>query len=112
MMEKPFFSSMFDFTFTAFITTRVIKLIFGLAIFFSGLLALMLVVSAFQTHASFGVLVLLISPLLFLFYVAAARVALELVIVIFRIHEDIARMAPPAETAAPPPPPGPAAGEV
>jgi hypothetical protein len=112
MADRPFFSSMFDFTFTAFITTRVIKLIFGLAIFFSGLLALMLVVSAFQTHASFGVLVLLVSPLLFLFYVAAARVALELVIVIFRIHEDIARMAPPAAEGPPPPAADPTAGEV
>jgi hypothetical protein len=93
MSEKSFLGALFDFSFTQFITTRVIPVIYGLAIFFSGLIALTIVVSAFRMHASLGVLVLLVSPLLFLLYVAAARVSLELVIIVFRIHENIGRMA-------------------
>lgn len=88
MAEKPgFFGSLFDFSFTEFVTTKVIKLLYALAIFLSGLTALYLVISGFRGGAAAGVLAVLIAPLVFLFYVIAVRVWLEVIIVLFRIAD-------------------------
>lgn len=86
MAERSFFGKLFDFSFTEFITTDIIKILFGLAIFFSGLGALMIIISGFRINALLGILFLLLSPLVFLLYVMASRVALEVVMVLFRIE--------------------------
>lgn len=102
MNEKSFFGAMFDFSFSEFITTRIIKVLYGLAIFFCGLGVLVCIISAFRIQSFAGVLMLLVSPLLFLLYVAAARVGLELVMVIFRIAENTEHLAPGERTGAQP----------
>jgi hypothetical protein len=127
-MQKGFFESLFDISFTSFITTKIIKFLYVLALIVIGLIALVFVVSAFSRSAGLGVVVLFIfAPLLSLLYIVYARVTLELIIQIFRITELLrdqnqlqrtafagagwlppAAGAPPQAAPAPQPPPTPA----
>ena len=91
---KGFLEALFDFSFTSFITSRIVKLLYGLSIGWAALLALWLIVGGFNVSSGAGVFTLLIlAPLVFLLVVAYARVMLELVIVIFRIAEHVAQIA-------------------
>ena len=108
MAEKGFLGSLFDLSFTEFITTRVIKALFILAIIVAAIAAVVIIVSGFVSGALSGIAMLVISPILFLVYVILARVWLELVIVIFRIAENTGRLAEQGPGAAAPtsePPP-------
>jgi len=100
MAEKGFLGSLFNLSFTEFITTRVIKVLFILAIIFAAIAALVMIVSGFAGGVLSGIVLLIISPILFLVYVILARVWLELVIVIFRIAENTGRLAEPSPGAA------------
>lgn len=92
--KRGFFSQLFDFSFTQFITTRIIKVLYGLAIFFAAAIAVVGIVGAFSESAVAGSVLLVLSPLWLLLCVVFARVMLEIVVVMFRIAEhvgDIAR---------------------
>jgi hypothetical protein len=91
--SKGFFASLFDFSFTQFITTKIIKFLYLLGMLVAGLFALFVIVSAFSTSALWGVVGLILSPLVFLLYVILVRVWLEIVIVIFRIAEHTGEIA-------------------
>jgi hypothetical protein len=89
-----FFNSLFDFSFTDFITSKIVKLLYGLSIVASGLIALFLIIVGFNISTGFGVVMLLIvAPLVFILSVIYARVLLEIIIVIFRIAENAAEIA-------------------
>jgi Domain of unknown function (DUF4282) len=88
MPERNFLSSLFDISFTSFITTRIIKVVYVITLVLIGLAALVFVVAAFAESPAGGIFVLLIvAPLVSLLYVIYARVLLELVMAIFRIME-------------------------
>jgi hypothetical protein len=82
-----FVKALFDFSFSEFVTTKIIKILYGILMFFAGLLVLGIIVGGFYQSVLRGILALIVSPLLFLLYIIIARVWLELVIVIFRIAE-------------------------
>ena len=103
MAEKGFLGNLFDLSFTEFITTRVIKVLFILAIIFSAIAAIAIIISGFVGGALQGIVLLVILPILFLVCVILARVWLELVIVIFRIAENTGRLAEQGQGAAAPP---------
>lgn len=89
-----FLSSLFDLSFTNFITPKLIKVLFVISIVLAGLGALAVVGSAFMSSAIAGIFALLIvAPILFLFYVIYARVMMEVLIVIFRGSEHLAEIA-------------------
>ena len=88
-----FFASLFDFSFTEFITTKLIKFLYGLGMLLAGLMAVGLIIAGFASHWAVGLLALVLSPLIFLLYVIAVRVWLELVIIVFRIAEHTAEIA-------------------
>jgi len=120
MEEKGFFGSLFDISFTSFVTVRLIKVIYVITLVLIGLAALVFVVAAFADSVGTGVFVLVIvAPLVSLLYVIYARVLLEIVIAIFRIAENtggtvslLRAQASGAPVAPPPPPPEPPAGSV
>jgi hypothetical protein len=92
--SKGFFQSLFDFSFTAFITTKIIKILYGLSMVCAGLVALFVIIMGFNDSPSSGVLALLIgAPLIFLLIVIFARIYLEFMIVVFRIAEHAAEIA-------------------
>ncbi|MGH7321537.1 MAG: DUF4282 domain-containing protein [Candidatus Rokuibacteriota bacterium] len=95
-MQQPagFFQSLFDFSFTVFVTSKIIRLLYALSIVGAALVSLSWIVGSFMASPAFGVLVLLVgAPLFFLISIIYARVLLEIIIVIFRISENIAEIA-------------------
>ena len=89
-----FFQALFDFSFTDFVTSKIIKLLYGLTIFFAAIIALIIIIAGFSAHPGAGILALLIvAPLIFLISVIYGRVLLEIIIVIFRIAEHTAEIA-------------------
>ncbi len=83
---------LFDMSFTEFVTTRIIRVIFIIAIVLAVFSTIAVIGAAFSTGTGWGVLALLLSPLIFLLYVLAARVWCEIIIVVFRIAENTGRL--------------------
>jgi len=92
-LQKGFLASLFDFSFTEFITVKIIKILYGIIIFFAGLGVLYFIVSGFRLSVAMGILYILLSPVIFLLNVILARIWLEIVIVIFRIAENTQKIA-------------------
>ena len=88
-MAKGFVGSLFDLSFKSFITPKLIQVIYIILIVIAAIMTLGLIVSSFSQGAVAGIIALLLSPIIFLIYVLFARVYLELVIVLFRIYEEI-----------------------
>jgi hypothetical protein len=91
--QKGFFGALFDLSFSDFITTRLIKILYVLAIVLCGLGALAMIIMGFSESAGLGILLLVLSPIVFLLYVIMARVWLEIIIVVFRIAENTQTLA-------------------
>jgi hypothetical protein len=115
MEAKGFFGALFDYSFSSFITSRIIKVLYVLTTIVVGLWTLVIILVAFKASSAFGIFALLIGgPILFVIMMIYARVTLELLIVIFRIHENVHEINQRAGGAvgnpvASPPPPEPAA---
>lgn len=77
--------SLFDLSFAEFITPRVIKVIYVIAIILAGLGTILLVLNGFRIGIGRGILHLVLAPIVFLLYVLAARVWCEIILVVFRI---------------------------
>ena len=88
-----FLSALFDFSFSEFVTTKIIKILYGILIALAVVAAFVAIIAGFIDSAWQGILMLILSPFLFLLYVIMARVWLELVIVIFRIAENVGEIA-------------------
>ncbi len=91
--QAGFFQALFDLSFSEFITTRIIKVLYILAIIVVGLFALVFFLGM-ATRGVAGLIVgLIVAPLLFLLYVIVTRVWLELIMVIFRIADHTRQIA-------------------
>ena len=111
--DEGFFSALFDLSFTSFITTKLIKVIYILAMVGIALSALAIIIGGLVdggANAFFG----LVGGILWFFLgIVYVRVLLEFVIVVFRIGEHTATMshalgggaAPSAPWSTPGPPP-------
>lgn len=87
---KGFIASLFDFGFTSFVTTKVVKVLYVLIMALLALGTLGFVISAFAVKPILGIFVLVIvGPILFFVYLAVWRIFLEILIIIFRIAEDL-----------------------
>ena len=94
MEGKGFFGRLFDLSFNEFITTKIIKVLFVIAIIFSAIGGLAIMFGMFASKSFFGVVGgLILGPVLFLVYVILARVWMEVLIVLFRIAENTAKIA-------------------
>lgn len=123
MQQKGFFQSLFDLSFSSFITTKIIKVLYVIAIILTAIAALGYIIWAFTESVGFGlVMLIVVAPLVSLLYIIYARVFLEILIVIFRIMETNtelvhlqrqatagppAQVPPPQPPQTPPPPPTP-----
>jgi hypothetical protein len=88
--SKGFFRALFDFSFTSFVTTKIIKVLYVLILVLAVVSALVYTIIAFRVSAGFGILTLVIGDPLFIIIVMAFwRLVLEAFIVVFRISEDI-----------------------
>ena len=90
---KGFIGALFDLSFTSFITTKIIKVLYIIAIILGGIYALVLIGAGFTAGTMAGLGALIVSPLVFLLFVIGARIYMELVIVIFRGAESLGEIA-------------------
>lgn len=93
MQDKGFFGALFDLSFSEFVTTKLIKILYILLLI---LIAIGLVVGLISSLITMfsrggffpGLLGLIFAPIGALIWVIMARVWMELIIVIFRIAEN------------------------
>ena len=88
MGNRGLLGSLFDISFTEFITPRIIKILFVLAIIAAGIAALVALIGGIARGGFDGFFMAILSPASFFLYVVAARVWLELIMIIFRIAEN------------------------
>jgi uncharacterized membrane protein len=93
METKGFFASLFDLSFSSLVTPKIITIIYVITLIGIGLIAILFTISAFSTSSGFGaVTLLIIAPIMSLFYIVYARVFLEFFIAIFRMAETNAEL--------------------
>jgi hypothetical protein len=89
-----FFASLFDLSFTSFVTVKLVKVLYVLAMVVIGLISVLQLIGALIAgDAAFLVASLVVVPLVALLALVYTRVLLELVMVLFRIGEDVGRAA-------------------
>ena len=87
---RGFLSSLFDFSFTSFVTTKIIRVLYVLILILVALSAFIFTISAFRLGTLTGLLTLVIGDPLFIIIVMAFwRIVLESFVVRFRIAEDV-----------------------
>jgi uncharacterized membrane protein len=90
MQAKGFFASLFDYSFSSFITSKIVKVLYVLTTIIVALWTLVLILLGFRASSGAGVLMLVVGgPLFFVITMIYTRVVLELLIVIFRISENV-----------------------
>jgi len=87
-IEKGFFASLFDFSFKEFITLKLLKILYILAMIINGLIALSLIWKGFKESPITAIVALIVSPFLFLIFTILARIWIEMLAVAFRIAEN------------------------
>ncbi len=91
--KKGFLGALFDFSFSEFITIKLIKILYISGIIFSTIVAIIFIVSGFNISTGVGIIFLILSPIIFLLYVILIRIWLEIIIVIFKIAENTKQLA-------------------
>lgn len=87
---KGLLRSLFDFGFTSLITTKIIRFVYALLVVLYSLVAVVLFFTGLVSGSSTGVLfALFVVPLGYLVYLILIRIWMEVLIVVFRIGDDI-----------------------
>ena len=90
---KGLLASLLDLSFATAITPKIIKWLYLASIIMAGLGVLGWIGASWRSHSIFTFPVTLVfAPLLFVFYVVSARVALEVVMVIFQIADSLKKI--------------------
>jgi hypothetical protein len=92
---KGFVASLFDFSFTSFVTPKVVKGLYILGTIWTALWAILLfLIGLHFGHASFGTFIFLIVAVavFILLSLGVLRVVLEYFMVLFRINENIQQL--------------------
>lgn len=88
--SKGFLASLFDVGFNSFVTPKVVKAVYVLIMILTALWELVIALAAFRLNVVLGIVALFIlCPIFFIVYLALWRIVLELVMVIFRIADDV-----------------------
>ena len=91
--QKRFFASLFDFGFSELITPRIIRVVFIIGIVFIALSSLTWLFTIAEWMGGAGIIMgLIFSGLSFLLGVVALRMWLEVIMVIFRIADDLSAL--------------------
>ncbi|HRU39740.1 MAG TPA: DUF4282 domain-containing protein [Candidatus Goldiibacteriota bacterium] len=85
---KTFLGSLFDFSFSDFITTKLIKFLFGAGIVLGAIFGVISIIGAFMQAATAGIISLIVTPIVYFLGIIILRIWLELVIILFKIEEN------------------------
>ena len=86
---KGLIATLFDFSFSSFVTAKFIKFIYGLAIFVAVVGVLSFIVFGFSGGFFRGLLCLIVSPVVAFIYLLLARMWTEMIVVAFRIADHL-----------------------
>ncbi len=87
---KGLLRSLFDFQFTSLITTKIIRFVYALIVVLLSLGALGVFISSLARGGFIGVFfALIIVPLGYLVYLILIRIWMEILIVVFRLGDDV-----------------------
>ena len=87
--DTGFLKSLYDFNFSSFVTSKIIRGLYIVTTVLYSLVALLFFLD-FARSGNFGiVLAVIVVPLAYLLFLTSARVALEFIMVVFRIGEDL-----------------------
>jgi hypothetical protein len=88
--ERGFVGSLFDFSFSSFVTPKIIKVLYVLFTIWTALVSLLILIVSFRTGGMLaGIFVLIvIVPIYVLLTLGVYRVILEAFMVVFRIYEE------------------------
>jgi hypothetical protein len=90
---KSFIRSLFDFSFSSFVTLRVIRVLYVLITVLYTLVALAVFISLLAQHTAGSVVGAIIGvPIAYFIYLTIARISLEVLMVIFNIGKDVRRI--------------------
>jgi hypothetical protein len=94
--DKGFFGSLFDFSFDNFIAPKLVKFLYVLSLIGATIYAIFLLIFGLaalgggtDSSAGVGLLAIIGAPILWFVWLILARLYLELVIVMFKISEDV-----------------------
>jgi len=98
--EKGFIGSLFDFSFSSFVTPKIVKVLYVLITIWTALLALTILIIGFRTGGLAGGLftLIIIEPIFILLTLGIYRVVLEAFMVVFRIYEETKKIRENAES--------------
>jgi Domain of unknown function (DUF4282) len=89
--EKGFFERLLDFSFHFGITQKYAKVLYGIHLLLGLIAGTWIVFNGFQTSTSEGLLTLLLALVGYFLWILYVRVALEVLVAVFRTAENIAR---------------------
>ena len=93
-MDKKTLGGLLDFSFSEFVTTKIIKVLYILWLALAVIVGISILFNGFASRSFFGFMGgLVFAPIATLLIAIYGRVALELVIVVFRIAENTSKLA-------------------
>ena len=90
------FTALFDFSFTHFVTPKIVKAVYVLLTIALALGALLFALTGFSRGAGTGLAFLVLAAIGFIVYLALARMTLEFYVAVVRMSEDIHKRLPSA----------------
>lgn len=90
--NNNFFQALLDFSFSRFVATKVVGIIYFLAILFIALITLIIISAGFGNGFLSGLGSLILAPIVALVYLLLARVGLESLIAGIRTAENSAQI--------------------
>lgn len=93
MEPKGFVGMVFDLSFSQFVTTKVIKVVFVIGVVLAAIYALGFIFAGFSASTTLGIVLLILSPIVFLLGVLWVRILCELIMILFRIAENTSKIA-------------------
>ncbi|WP_323096473.1 DUF4282 domain-containing protein [Intrasporangium sp. YIM S08009] len=91
-----FFPALFDFTFNTFVTPKIVRIVYVLAVVWAGLGYLFAVIGGFASSLTTGLVALIFGPIVAIIWLAVVRIGLEFGISVVRMSEDVHRRLPQA----------------
>ncbi len=107
--DRGFFAALFDTSFSSLVTRRVLGVLYLIVVVLLGLALLVCIIAAFTQKIWLGLVLLILSPLIYFLYLIWIRIWFEVIVVLFNIADNTAALvhrgpasAPVAQQAAPP----------
>lgn len=85
--QRSFFSALMDTQFNTLITPSLVRFVYIIAMVLIAIGMLVAIIAGFAESAGTGILLLIIAPIIALFYLIVTRLWLELVVVLFKVRD-------------------------